>query len=179
GLARPGHAEIWAAKFSDLIKPVERGNEGSNNLVGGQTLRIRFYEWLRARLQENVPYDQLVEHIFVSSSLEGRPVERWLAEFEALKEDVRKRKARPLAEPLLAVYNQRRTLDLYWQRDGATGVTGAMQFAHAFLGLRLQCAQCHRHPYDVWQQDDLLSFANFFTAVTTSGARTKRPPAEG
>jgi hypothetical protein len=179
-LARPGYAEIWAAKFSDLIKPVEKGNEGSNNLIGGQALRIRFYEWLRARLQENLPYDQLVERIFVSSSLEERPVEDWLKEFTALRDELTRKKEpnRPLSEPLLAVYNQRRTLDLYWERDGATGVGGAMQFAHAFLGLRLQCAQCHRHPYDVWQQDDLLSFANFFTAMNTAGQRKNSPAVE-
>jgi hypothetical protein len=179
-LARPGYAEIWAAKFSDLIKPVERGNEGSNNLAGGQALRIRFYEWLRARLQENVPYDQLVERIFVSGSLEGRPVEQWLDEFTALRDELTKKKEpnRPLSEPLLSVYNKRQTLDMYWERDGATGVTGAMQFAHAFLGLRLQCAQCHRHPYDVWQQDDLLSFANLFTAVNTGGQRKNSPEVE-
>src|SRR5262249_15892456 len=38
-----------------------------------------------------------------------------------------------------------------------------------FLGIRLECAQCHRHPHDVWQQDDLLSFANFFSRVRSSG----------
>jgi hypothetical protein len=74
------------------------------------------------------------------------------------------------------VYNQRRTLDKYWERDGATGVSGAVQFAHAFLGLRLQCAQCHRHPYDVWQQDDLLSFANLFTAMNTAPGPRKNSP---
>jgi hypothetical protein len=175
-LAKPGYAEIWAAKFSDLIKPVEKGNDGSNNLAGGQVLRIRFYEWLRARLQDNVPYDQLVERIFVSSSLEGRSVEQWITEYEALKEEAAKNKVRPLAEPLMAVYNQRRTVDMYWERDGATGVSGAVQFAHAFLGLRLQCAQCHRHPYDVWQQDDLLSFANLFTAMNTAPGQRKNSP---
>ena len=178
-LANPGYAEVWAAKFSDLIKPVERGNDGGNNLVPGQVLRIRFYEWLRARLEENTPYDQLVERIFVSSSLEGRPVEEWLKEFQALREEPAKKRDKTTAVgPLLSVYNQRRTLDLYWERDGATGVTGAMQFAHAFLGLRLQCAQCHRHPYDVWQQDDLLSFANFFTAMNTGGTRKNSPELE-
>jgi hypothetical protein len=178
-LTKPGYAEIWAAKFSDLIKPVERGNDGGNNLAAGQVLRIRFYEWLRARLEENTPYDQLVERIFVSSSLEGRPVEEWLKEFQALRDETTKKKDKtPATGPLLSVYNQRRTLDLYWERDGATGVTGAMQFAHAFLGLRLQCAQCHRHPYDVWQQDDLLSFANFFTAVNTGGSRKNSPEVE-
>ena len=29
--------------------------------------------------------------------------------------------------------------------------------------------QCHRHPHDVWQQDDLLSFANFFMGVRKVG----------
>ena len=178
-LGKPGYAEIWAAKFSDLIKPVERGNDGSNNLVGGQVLRIRFYEWLRARLEENTRYDQLVERVFVSSSVEGRPVEEWIKEFQALREEPTKKKDKtPGTSPLLSVYNQRKTLDLYWERDGATGVTGAMQFAHAFLGLRLQCAQCHRHPYDTWQQDDLLSFANFFTAVNTGGSRKNSPEVE-
>ena len=46
---------------------------------------------------------------------------------------------------------------------------GTLQVAHAFLGLRLECAQCHRHPHDVWQQDDLLSFANFFMPVRELG----------
>src|SRR5262249_2561590 len=62
-------------------------------------------------------------------------------------------------------YAGRKTLDLYWHRFDTTGVKGAVQVAHAFLGLRLQCAQCHRHPTDVWTQDDLLSFANFFNRV--------------
>ena len=69
----------------------------------------------------------------------------------------------------LELYRNRKTLDLYWQRRGADGVGGAMQVAHAFLGLRLECAQCHRHPHDVWQQDDLLDFANFFMRVRKIG----------
>src|SRR6185369_8404205 len=58
-----------------------------------------------------------------------------------------------------------------WQRPSAAGVKGTLQIAHAFLGLRLECAQCHRHPHDVWQQDDLLSFANFFMPVRKTGHR--------
>jgi hypothetical protein len=69
----------------------------------------------------------------------------------------------------VALYRGRKSLDLYWQRSSSSGVPAALQVAHAFLGLRLECAQCHRHPYDVWQQDDLLSFANFFMRVRTIG----------
>jgi hypothetical protein len=71
--------------------------------------------------------------------------------------------------PDVELYRQRRTLDLYWQRNSSTGVAATLQVAHAFLGLRLECAQCHRHPHDVWQQDDLLSFANFFMPVRKIG----------
>jgi hypothetical protein len=69
----------------------------------------------------------------------------------------------------LALYKNRKTLDLYWQRRGADGLGGAMQVAHSFLGLRMECAQCHRHPHDVWRQEDLLDFANFFMRVRTVG----------
>src|SRR5438552_18587346 len=71
--------------------------------------------------------------------------------------------------PDLKAYAGRKTLDLYWQRTNANGVKGAIQVAHTFLGLRLESAQCHRHPHDVWQQDDLLSFANFFMHVRQPG----------
>ena len=84
--------------------------------------------------------------------------------------------------PDLEAYRKRKTLDLYWQRSTSTGVDAALQVAHAFLGLRLECAQCHRHPHDVWQQDDLLSFANFFMPVRKigfHGENEKRYPEVG
>jgi hypothetical protein len=34
--------------------------------------------------------------------------------------------------------------------------------AQLFLGTRLQCAQCHHHPYEKWSQDDYYSFAAVF-----------------
>ena len=34
--------------------------------------------------------------------------------------------------------------------------------AQRFLGLRLRCAQCHDHPFDVWTQDDYFGLAAFF-----------------
>jgi hypothetical protein len=34
-----------------------------------------------------------------------------------------------------------------------------------FLGIRMQCAQCHHHPYEKWSQDDYYGFAAFLTRV--------------
>ncbi len=37
--------------------------------------------------------------------------------------------------------------------------------AQVFLGLRLQCAKCHNHPFDRWKQDDYYALAAFFPRV--------------
>lgn len=37
--------------------------------------------------------------------------------------------------------------------------------AQLFLGQRLQCAQCHHHPYERWSQADYWSFGAFFSRV--------------
>lgn len=37
--------------------------------------------------------------------------------------------------------------------------------AQAFLGARVQCAQCHNHPFDRWTMDDYYGFAAFFAQI--------------
>jgi hypothetical protein len=37
--------------------------------------------------------------------------------------------------------------------------------AQVFLGLRMQCAKCHNHPFDRWSMDDYYSFSAFFARV--------------
>jgi hypothetical protein len=34
--------------------------------------------------------------------------------------------------------------------------------AQVFMGMRIQCAQCHNHPFDRWTMDDYYGFAAFF-----------------
>src|SRR5262245_598204 len=41
----------------------------------------------------------------------------------------------------------------------------ALNFSYAFLGARLDCAQCHKHPFDRWTQDDFKGFAAFFEPI--------------
>lgn len=41
--------------------------------------------------------------------------------------------------------------------------------AEVFLGTRIQCAQCHHHPYEKWSQDDYYGLSGFFMRVTTKG----------
>jgi hypothetical protein len=37
--------------------------------------------------------------------------------------------------------------------------------AQLFLGVRMQCAQCHHHPFERWSQDDYYALAAFFSRV--------------
>ena len=37
--------------------------------------------------------------------------------------------------------------------------------AQVFMGMRIQCAQCHNHPFDRWTLDDYYGFAAFFAQI--------------
>lgn len=41
----------------------------------------------------------------------------------------------------------------------------AENVAQVFLGTRIQCAQCHNHPFDRWTMDDYYDFASFFSQI--------------
>ncbi|MEC5128415.1 DUF1549 and DUF1553 domain-containing protein [Verrucomicrobiales bacterium BCK34] len=43
--------------------------------------------------------------------------------------------------------------------------------AQIFLGIRMQCAQCHHHPYEQWSMDDYFSFTAFFSTIETKNIR--------
>jgi hypothetical protein len=45
----------------------------------------------------------------------------------------------------------------------------ASELSQTFLGLRIACAQCHHHPYDVWGQQSYYGMKAFFTQVTFKG----------
>ena len=46
--------------------------------------------------------------------------------------------------------------------------------AQVFLGIRLQCAKCHNHPFDRWTQDDYYGWSNFFGRVDYKIIENKR-----
>ncbi len=44
--------------------------------------------------------------------------------------------------------------------------------AQVFLGTRIQCAQCHHHPYEKWSQDDYWGLAAFFARTQLVNPKT-------
>lgn len=49
------------------------------------------------------------------------------------------------------------------------------QVSQVFLGVRLECAKCHQHPFEVYSQRDFYSFAAFFARVGRKGTGISAP----
>src|SRR6185437_4178478 len=45
------------------------------------------------------------------------------------------------------------------------------QVCRLFLGVRLECAQCHDHPFAPWKRKDYWSMAAFFSKVRAGGKK--------
>lgn len=52
----------------------------------------------------------------------------------------------------------------YYQAERDTLKTSE-NVAQVFMGMRIQCAQCHNHPFDRWTMDDYYGFASFFSQI--------------
>jgi hypothetical protein len=153
-LAHPMHAALWATKFCDIT--------GNNTDVLEQPREKHskmWHDWFRKRLADNMPYDEIVKGVLCATSRDGKEPTEWLKDVKAIDESLKK--------GFITTYADRPTLDLYWRRQN--GNVPIEQWgekaAAAFLGVRLECAQCHKHPFDRWTQTDYRSFANVFSQV--------------
>lgn len=52
----------------------------------------------------------------------------------------------------------------YYQMETDTLKTSE-NVAQVFMGMRIQCAQCHNHPFDRWTMDDYFAFSAFFSQI--------------
>ena len=161
-LAHPLHAAMWATKFSDIT-----GND-TNALEQPVVLKSKrsqqWHDWLRKRFQDNMPYDEIVKGIVTATSREGKSPEEWLDSVKKIDSGITGN-----GNYDTAAYANRDTLDLYWRRNQVvpTEIWGE-RTAAAFLGVRVECAQCHKHPFDRWTQAEYRAYANIFTAVTAN-----------
>jgi hypothetical protein len=57
----------------------------------------------------------------------------------------------------------------YWQMRDDQLHQPVADTAQLFLGLRLQCAKCHHHPYERWSQEDYYGLAGFWSRLGRKG----------
>jgi hypothetical protein len=96
--------------------------------------RRRFVGWLGDQFAQNRPYDQLVRDLITAEGLwTDRPATNFVS--VTVQPD---------------------------NKNQPDPVRLAGRVTRAFLGLRLDCAQCHNHPFAEWKQSDFQGVAAFF-----------------
>ncbi len=69
-------------------------------------------------------------------------------------------------EVLAASGEVTRNPPVVWHREVTKAEDQIEDTAQLFLGVRLQCAKCHHHPFEKWSQKDYYSFTAFFTRIS-------------
>lgn len=152
-LARPTYSAWWATKLCDVT-----GNNARN--INDQQFRRemsqQWYQWIYRRVSENTPYDELAAGIVLATSRRpGQSFDEYSAEMSSY--------FRP-DNP--ADFAYRETMPYYWSRRQFNQPKDkALGFSYTFLGVRLQCAECHKHPFDQWTKQDFEQFTAFFNGV--------------
>lgn len=120
-ISRPEFAQMWAQKWSDLV----RNEEKTLDAKGVE----RLHEWMRQQFASDVPVNQFASEMIAArgSTYENPPANYWRAH----------------REPFIR----------------------AETTAQIFLGVRLQCAKCHNHPFDKWSQDEYYQWSSVFEGV--------------
>jgi len=153
-LQRPTYAAWWATKLNDFT-----GNNVTqlNARNFRNEISLQWYEWIRARIANNTPYDELVAGIVLATSRsKGQSYLDFATEMSSYL-----RRKNPVD------FASRPTMPHYWaRRNLRKPEEKALSFAHAFLGVQIQCAQCHKHPFDQWTQQDFQQFQAFFEGIT-------------
>ena len=152
-LDSPAYAAWWTTFFCDMTE--NNTFQLRNISYNDNSASNHWYNWIHHRVEQNVPYDEMIAGIVTGIS--RKPDESYL--------DYCQRMSGLYGEG--ADGSQSESMPYYWmRREFQDRDSRAISFAHAFLGLRIQCAQCHKHPFDRWSQDDFVEFSKFFGGVS-------------
>ena len=158
-LNRHEYALYWATIWSDWT-----GNSGGV-LNPNYKVSWLWHDWFVDKFSRNVSYDQLVRGIIVASSLEGRTLDEYLEENKAVSARISPYVGAPKHTYDDGTYGKRKTLDLYWMKRDGSPEKMSINSASTLLGIQINCAQCHKHPFDRWTQEDFETYTSFFRVM--------------
>src|SRR5262249_39722619 len=98
-----------------------------------------FDAWLRKQVADNVGYDRMVRELLTVPFAANRP--------------------QPAPAP-----DAPTPLGFYLAKD-VKPENLAASTARLFLGVRLECAQCHNHPFARWKREQFWGYAAFFAGI--------------
>jgi hypothetical protein len=173
-LTHPLHAAVWATKLCDIT--------GADNRVLYDRAVCDSHDWYRNKLAANWAWDKIVLGVLTGTGADGRSIPELQEEVKRIAE-ARKQKEQKQpevksgAKPWESGYARRNTLDVFHDNNKFRVQAGpdrgkidpqpiALHVATAFLGVRLECAECHKHPHDRWSQEDFFGFTLAFAYVS-------------
>lgn len=165
-LDSPAYAAWWTTKLCDFTG---NNDDQLNNVLPVRTRASQdWYDWIYHRVENNTPYDELVGGILMGKSRQGdQSYSEYCAEMSQIygKGDME--------------FAHRDSMPFYWARRDFREIDArAVAFAYTFLGIRIQCAQCHKHPFDQWSKEDFHTFKPFFANVVATNRNRPDDKAE-
>src|SRR6266540_6645270 len=100
--------------------------------------------WLRKKLQDNTSYDQMVRALLTADPIGGRGMVRGTG--------------RPVDQADLSVV-------AFYQANELKAENLAAATSRLFLGVKLECAQCHDHPFNQYSREQFWEYAAFFAGI--------------
>jgi uncharacterized protein DUF1549/uncharacterized protein DUF1553 len=153
-LARPEYVDLWTMKWNDTL----RNNPRLTRLGTGS-----YAKWIREQIAQNRPYNEFVRDLLTAT---GRATEAQLDPNNL----PRQLRDRPNVERLIQQINSvpPNPAANYFviSRDPLDTTSATSQI---FLGVRIECARCHNHPFEKWTQNDYYGLAAFFTGIRAQG----------
>ncbi len=153
-LESPAYAAWWTTFLCDMTGNNDDQLKNFSPLPDQSSQH--WYQWIYDRVSRNVPYDEIVEGIVTAVSRE--PDESYREYCENMSRISQDKTGKSFAERSDMMY--------YWARNNQkTAEERAISFAYAFCGVRIQCAQCHKHPFDQWTKKDFDQFERLFDGM--------------
>jgi hypothetical protein len=140
------YSDHWADVWTGLLL----GFDNDNREIG---FKVKAGEDLKDLFAKNVAYDEFARKVItVTGAISQRPNIGMMRANEPKM---------PVEENGIAgyVYNISREAG----RDFPMALAGKL--TRTFMGVQIQCAQCHDHPFDKWTQEEFYGMASFFTEV--------------
>jgi hypothetical protein len=134
-LESPGYLTNFSNFFRHFMMP-----EAGTDLQARAQLP-GFEAWLRQHMAKNTHYDALVRELLTVPLDTGRAMNSPLDGMGT---------ATPLG---------------FFQSKQVKPENLAAATSRMFLGLRIECAQCHDHPQDVWKRQQFWGYAAFFAGI--------------
>jgi hypothetical protein len=134
-LDNPRYATHWSHVWRRLMMPEASASAAARALQPG------FEAWLEEQLASGAGYDQMVRELLTT------PIGR-----------------NTVADAAPNGKTRSNVMAYYLAKD-ASPENLAAGTARVFLGVRLECAQCHDHPFASWKRDQFWGYAAFFASI--------------